>query len=421
MGKMPIPDDWDGLTWNQWYVCWPDSEQWRGVLQGQVSAPSLGYFWDGATGVIKDAQDIGFDINTENLPLIGAFMKCGDDIDRLIAAIGALSTGASSAACGCQGGTAQGTTSGTEGGVAPEGFVDPPNPPGSPEYDERKCKVANMSWENIRDMFTAWQQNGIGDFIGQGILSAAAFIIVTTIISTVLGELTTPFPLLDGLVGGVIGFIASVAIAIAVDNFSLTGLITILTDNGQDFVCALYTSTTGDDAIDRFVQAAIDNAATTSQQNVLRATLWVDYLNALFFSPEDDPGLEAALSAYTPPFACTGCCPDWFIEWGIPEPLDQWRTDAPAGAWNIRHIAIKAHSIDGAIWCGPKVNLTPTNLVGWTVTIHPGDDFVVYDDDLSTVLYTSKTTIWPAGQCGRYFVIRSQTEATVTLDAVSTC
>jgi len=60
--QMPIPNDWDGES--QFCVCiaWPDSAQWYGVLQGVLTSMTRGRFWDGETGNIKDAQQIGWDI-----------------------------------------------------------------------------------------------------------------------------------------------------------------------------------------------------------------------------------------------------------------------------------------------------------------------------------------------------------------------
>lgn len=66
MPQYPIPNDWDGETWGCVLIEWPDSEQWLGMLRGLVTSPVRGRFWDGATGSIIDAQNIGLDILGRN-------------------------------------------------------------------------------------------------------------------------------------------------------------------------------------------------------------------------------------------------------------------------------------------------------------------------------------------------------------------
>lgn len=66
MPQYPIPNDWDGTTWGCILVEWPDSEQWLGMLRGLVTTPVRGRFWDGSTGSIIDAQNIGLDIQGRN-------------------------------------------------------------------------------------------------------------------------------------------------------------------------------------------------------------------------------------------------------------------------------------------------------------------------------------------------------------------
>ncbi len=66
MPQYPIPNDWDGVSWGCILVEWPDSEQWLGMLRGLVTSPVRGRFWDGSTGSIIDAQNIGLDILGRN-------------------------------------------------------------------------------------------------------------------------------------------------------------------------------------------------------------------------------------------------------------------------------------------------------------------------------------------------------------------
>jgi len=64
--KHPIPDDWDGETWKDICILWPDSPLWRGILRGFLSTPRRGRFWDEHTGNVRDTQEIGKTIYEAN-------------------------------------------------------------------------------------------------------------------------------------------------------------------------------------------------------------------------------------------------------------------------------------------------------------------------------------------------------------------
>lgn len=73
-GQLLIPDDWDGENWFGLCVQWPDSEKWRHVLRGLLSHLKRGRAWDGKTGSVLDAIDIGYEIFDRSFP----FVPCGD-------------------------------------------------------------------------------------------------------------------------------------------------------------------------------------------------------------------------------------------------------------------------------------------------------------------------------------------------------
>lgn len=77
--KFPIPQDWDGVTWCRWAVCWPASEGWEGFLRGLLTLPQRGWTWDEKTGSILSVQAIGREITAQNLPLNGVIMACNDE------------------------------------------------------------------------------------------------------------------------------------------------------------------------------------------------------------------------------------------------------------------------------------------------------------------------------------------------------
>jgi hypothetical protein len=56
--KIPIPDDWDGETYQ--FVCWswPKSTKWTALLRGLMSFYTRGRSWDETTGDVQTAQSI---------------------------------------------------------------------------------------------------------------------------------------------------------------------------------------------------------------------------------------------------------------------------------------------------------------------------------------------------------------------------
>ncbi len=312
--KVPIPDDWDGLNWASWSVCWPDSPDWNAILQNFLTTPALGYFWDGNTGSIVDVQETGYEISADNVPLWGSLMRCDEGLTDLIDAINGLKTTGGNVACGCAGGTIQGSTNGTEGGVPPLNFVEPPTPSGTPEYDTRKCKIANLNHQQVVEWLDSWVVNGVDSYIGRGVLGAAAFVLLTTTLGTLVGELATPFPFIDALAGGVVAFIASIAVVIIAQSFDLSVLIALMNAQEQALVCAFHNATSAQQAQDDYIQVLDDAGAAAGALLLLQAIFSIDTLNALFFGSEANPDLEDALDGYTSPIDCANCgCAGWEI------------------------------------------------------------------------------------------------------------
>ncbi len=83
MSQIPIPDDWDGVTFVNHVICWPDSVLWKGILAGLVTYPTRGRFWDGATGSIVAAQAAGRQIIQQNTDSQGEIMGCSDIVTAL--------------------------------------------------------------------------------------------------------------------------------------------------------------------------------------------------------------------------------------------------------------------------------------------------------------------------------------------------
>ena len=80
--KLPIPDDYTPETdWNMGVFCYPDTPQWRGVVQGAFYELTRGRKWDESTGVILDAQAIARQIYGE------LEMGCKSDLARIADAL----------------------------------------------------------------------------------------------------------------------------------------------------------------------------------------------------------------------------------------------------------------------------------------------------------------------------------------------
>lgn len=63
MAGAPIPDDWDGSTYDCYRVRWPSSEKWAAILLGQISEAAKETYYDENTGnpaIAAAAADDGF-------------------------------------------------------------------------------------------------------------------------------------------------------------------------------------------------------------------------------------------------------------------------------------------------------------------------------------------------------------------------
>jgi len=74
-----IPDDWNGQDWECIQIQWPASEKWFSILAGLVWKAQHGRFWDENSGVITDAQQIGWEIVNRNIPFINCQGEISDN------------------------------------------------------------------------------------------------------------------------------------------------------------------------------------------------------------------------------------------------------------------------------------------------------------------------------------------------------
>ena len=67
--KIPIPDDWNGESWECFQVQWPASPKYLALFAGLMSLLQRGRFWDERSGTITEAQKIGGEIFGANWPV----------------------------------------------------------------------------------------------------------------------------------------------------------------------------------------------------------------------------------------------------------------------------------------------------------------------------------------------------------------
>lgn len=205
-----------------------------------------------------------------------------------------VSCGSSGCGGGCDNPPSQ---PGVEGETPPEGWIDPPEV--SPEFD-RKCRVANMTHEGIRQVIYQFYRNDLGDIITTLGLGTAVGVVMA-----VLTIITGPI----GLTIAVAGVVTGICLAFVGQSVDLDELLGILDTNAQDLVCALYSSLDAQAAVDDFVSVLESGGANPAQTNLIRAIFIIDAANALFFSPDNSSGdkLEADLDGYSPTIDCSLC------------------------------------------------------------------------------------------------------------------
>lgn len=350
MSRIPIPEDWTEETdgWTQFVVCVPNSTQWRALFRGAVYNLTRGRKWDEDTGIIKDAQAIAWRIYdsmqncTDNLKvtrmLVAAILgeqvdltdpaqltpdavnyTAGGGLPGLVPTLAALNlspvTNVASptvnvdcgGGCGCEPGTDPPPTGGVEGDPPPEGWGEPTDPdtgepiaPGSPAYQDRKCKAANLLHDGIRELVYQLNIYGVDNLssLGVGIATGVVTAIITT---TIVG----PASLIVGIVTG----IAAMVLVFTSGAIELSTLVTLLDDNQEDLVCALYNSQSADQAISDYTDVLSTAGANTLMVELIQAILTYATANALFFKKDGADGdqVEQDIEDYVGGVDCSMC------------------------------------------------------------------------------------------------------------------
>lgn len=417
------------MDWQQIQTDWPtpqcylvalDDKQIELILNLVTVFPAFYRNW----GYTKASLDLDEwdDIQTFIAELEGCLMMgCNiediiDSLDGIASAI-AASTGASGtgSAC-CAGGSRPPTTSGDEGSATPPPYFElTEDEAGSPAYQTRKCKAANLGHAQIKEVVQGIIDGGVQTLLNTtGFLGLAA---ATSLIGFIIGEILTPFPLIDGLAGATIGFLYGIAVSLLDGGIDLDQMMIDLETDEQEYTCALYASDGGSQAIADYLQAAADAGMSVSNRLLLAAILSVDWVNALYFDPKGyAEAFNAALDGYVGPIdPCCECFLWVFGQWegsdvgellveNTPIDIDVRTVDAgqaiPREDLWVR-FSNYGSGIDPKDWCGPTVTLSVTLLAGTPSDGGEGENIYRMWDQAGTLIYDSNTIPSPTAGVAR--------------------
>jgi len=204
--------------------------------------------------------------------------------------------------CGCGGGSDPPSDGGSEGGSPPSGgWDDTDDPPGSGGYIDRKCKVANITYDDFVLLLEKFEDINLEGLIELG-LALSTEVIAAAILFVSSGPI--------GFSLAVIGAVIALALVFFAQSVNISGLISIFEANQSDIVCIFYNATDAGQAVDDF-KGYMSSAGTNAAQDLLiNAILTVAATNALFFQNTSVAGqqLEARLDGYTAPIDCGSAC-----------------------------------------------------------------------------------------------------------------
>ena len=81
--KYPIPDDWDGVTWECYQIQFPSSLRWDAILNGWLSSLFKGRVWDETSGTITDVQTIMREMWDRNKALAPCDLNCATCVTQI--------------------------------------------------------------------------------------------------------------------------------------------------------------------------------------------------------------------------------------------------------------------------------------------------------------------------------------------------
>lgn len=177
--------------------------------------------------------------------------------------------------------------------------------PGSSAYYNRKCKAANALHSDVVTMITEMNKYWVVEDGFNAAFAALGFVIA---------QATTPLFILDDVIAVIVGLALDIVLALLDQGVDLSDLETALNNNAEDLVCALYNTSSSDNALIEY-EAVLDNAGVSvGNQALVTTLLGVDALNYMFYKGQGY--FETQLANYTPPISCTACGIELYLNWG---------------------------------------------------------------------------------------------------------
>lgn len=194
----------------------------------------------------------------------------------------------------------------TMGTGTPIGDVEEEDPPPEgygtwdPGIDDRKCKLANMMYDDIYSVTQSLYDNDVQEVAGLGVGSLTALfgLIAAMLVS---GPLSWGLAALGAIAGAIAFFLLQ-----TVDLFQL---LVIMLANQEDLVCELYESTSSQEALDGFKAVLTAGGASVPMLAYLDALQMLNGLVVLFFDPEGAMGEEIndRLDGFVSTIDCANC------------------------------------------------------------------------------------------------------------------
>ncbi len=304
--KWTIPSDWneerDGYMC--YVMCVPNSRQWRGIFDGQISDLAYGRNWNKHTGSIIDNQFIAREVFES---------MCAARCDEIIAQITLIAEGV------IELGDKTGTTGQEVEVQQSDGVVtvgEGEQFPDQASYFDAKCNVANGVYDTILGAVTWLDDNNVDLLLGLfgGVTSG----LIAGLIGA--GPMGWAVILTASTIAGLAGFISRYAI-------SFSDLKAALIDTHSEAVLALYNASDTLTAEDNFITEveAGTPPITSIESGVLALLLTSDMLNNLFSPREDMSGYQSAS-----PIDCGSAL---LASWTFPVDVEGWTfRDDSAGA-----------------------------------------------------------------------------------------
>lgn len=244
-------------------------------------------FLPGAEYVIADDSDELDDINeiVNNYELEVQDMSC--DLNATLEAMTIAIQNIAAVGCG---------SCGSE--LDPVSADPPPIGPGEDfptidDYDEYKCEAANWLVDGLEDVFVKLKVYDV-DFWATTTLAAGSSLVTAILLTTLIGGAVV-------VIGGVV--IALVSSLIIGSTIDMTDILTVLDDEREALVCALYNGTDAESSRTAFLAELTTAGLNAAEVALLGLILTNELVNNLYVLDEDIEG-------HTITTACEGCGPD---------------------------------------------------------------------------------------------------------------